>query len=38
MQAGGGNSDVQDTEDMQRTPALHALSHALPPQLSGYKG
>lgn len=38
MQAGVGNSDVQDTEDVQRTLAPHALSHDPPPQLFGYKG
>jgi len=38
MQVGGGNSDIQDTEAMQRTLAPHVLSHDPPPQLSGYKG
>lgn len=37
LQAEGGNSDIQVTEDVQRTLAPHALSHN-PPQLSGYKG
>jgi hypothetical protein len=38
MQAGGGNNDIQVTEDVQRTLAPHALSHDPSPKLSGYKG